>query len=145
MAGALDVTERVPELRMLGRALGARPALLDGVLVGIGGDGRPDRELVARRLDGSSKAPPPLVLMLVDVLHLDGHPWTARSFRERRAQLNELALAGGAWQTPAAHVGAGAALLEAARAQGLDAVIAKRIESSYVPGAVSDDWIEIGV
>jgi bifunctional non-homologous end joining protein LigD len=145
VAGALDMTERVPELRALGRAVGARPALLDGVLVGIGSDGRPDRDLVARRLDGTHKPPPPLVLMLVDVLHLDGHPSTPRPFHERRAQLEDLALAGPAWQTPAAHVGAGAALVEAARAQGLGGVIAKRLDSPYVPGTVSDAWIELRI
>jgi bifunctional non-homologous end joining protein LigD len=145
MAGAVDVTERVPELRPLGRAVGARPALLDGVLVAIGADGRPDRDLVTRRLDGTSKPPPPLVLMLVDVLHLDGHPTTSRPWRERREQLDGLALAGPAWQTPAAHRGDGAALVEAARAQGLGGVIAKRLESRYAEGTVSDDWVEVTV
>src|SRR5207248_74792 len=102
-----DVTDRFPEVRPLGRALGARPALLDGVIVALGEDGRPRRDLVARRMEGAGR--PPVVLMLVDVLHLDGHPLTARPYRERRDALETLALAGPAWQTPAAHAGAGTA------------------------------------
>jgi bifunctional non-homologous end joining protein LigD len=135
------VTDRFPEVRPLGRALGARPALLDGVIVALGEDGRPRRELVARRMEGAGR--PPVVLMLVDLLHLDGHPLTARPYRERRDALETLALAGPAWQTPAAHAGAGEALLDAARAQGLRGIVAKRLDSTYEPGTTSDSWVEV--
>jgi bifunctional non-homologous end joining protein LigD len=138
-----DVTERFPEVRPLGRALGARPALLDGVIVAVGDDGRPDRVLVEQRLEGARR--PAVVLMLVDVLHLDGHPLDDRPYEERRAVLDGLALAGPAWQTPAAHPGAGAGMLHAAREQGLGAVIAKRLDSPYAPGATSDAWVEVPV
>jgi bifunctional non-homologous end joining protein LigD len=136
-----DLTDRFPEVRPLGRALGARPVLLDGVIVAVGEAGRPERALVERRMEGAPR--PPVVLMLVDVLHLDGHPLTGRPYRERREVLEALALAGPAWQSPAAHVGAGAALLEAARAQGLRGVIAKRLDSTYEPGTTSDAWVEV--
>ena len=38
------------------------------------------------------------------------------------------------WRTPAHHVGDGAAMVEASRAQGLEGVIAKRLDSIYEPG-----------
>jgi bifunctional non-homologous end joining protein LigD len=142
-AARRDVTEAFPEVRPLGRALGARPALLDGVIVAVDDDGRPDRELVVRRLDGARR--PPVVLMLVDVLHLDGHSLAARPYHERRDALETLALAGPAWQTPAAHAGAGDALLEAAQVQGLPGIVAKRLDSTYEPGVTSDAWVEVGV
>ena len=138
-----DVTDRFPEVRPLGRALGARPALLDAVIVAIGDDGRPERTLVTRRVEGARR--PPVVLMLVDVLHLDGHPLTGRPYRERRETLEKLALAGPAWQTPAAHAGAGVALLDAARAKGLRGVVAKRLDSTYEPGTTSDAWVEVTI
>jgi bifunctional non-homologous end joining protein LigD len=140
-AGGRDVTDRFPEVRPLGRALGARPALLDAVIVAVDDAGRPERALVERRMEGAPR--PPVVLMLVDVLHLDGHPLTGRPYRDRREALEALALAGPAWQTPAAHAGAGTALLEAARAQGLRGVVAKRLDSTYAPGTTSDAWIEV--
>ena len=83
--------------------------------------------------------------MLVDVLHLDGHPLIDLPYRERRQALEALGLAGPAWQTPAAHAGDGAALLEAARAQGLRGVVAKRLDSVYEPGTTSDAWVEVTV
>jgi bifunctional non-homologous end joining protein LigD len=138
-----DVTDRFPEVRPLGRAVGSRLALLDGVIVAVGDSGRPERALVARRMEGARR--PPVVLMLVDVLHLDGHPLIDRPYRERRQALEALALAGAAWQTPAAHAGDGAALLEAARAQGLRGVVAKRLESVYEPGTTSDAWVEVKI
>ena len=42
-----------------------------------------------------------------------------------------------AWQVPAFHVGDGGALVELARQQGLPGVVAKRLDSPYVPGARS--------
>ena len=136
-----DVTDRFPEMRPLGRALGARPTLLDGVIVAVDDAGRPARALVDRRMEGAQR--PPVVLMAVDVLHLDGHSLTGRPYRERREALETLGLAGAAWQTPAAHAGAGVALLEAARVQGLPGVIAKRLDSIYEPGTTSDAWAEV--
>ena len=93
-----DVTEAFPEVRPLGRVLGARPALLDGVIVAVDDDGRPDHELVVGRLEGARR--PPVVLMLVDVLHLDGHSLVERPHHERRAALEALALVGAGLADP---------------------------------------------
>ena len=69
---------------------------------------------------------------------LTSEPWTAR-----REQLDALVLAGDAWSVPPAHVGDGAVMLEAARGQGVDALIAKRTTSKYQPGEQSKDWLKI--
>jgi bifunctional non-homologous end joining protein LigD len=65
------------------------------------------------------------------------------TYEERRAQLAELALSGPTWQTPANHVGNGAGLLEASRAQGLEGIIAKRLDCPYVPGRRSQGWLKV--
>jgi bifunctional non-homologous end joining protein LigD len=64
-----------------------------------------------------------------------GEPWT-----DRRERLEGLGLTGDNWQVPAAHIGDGAALLEAARSRDLEGLVAKRTRSKYTPGADSDDW-----
>ena len=66
---------------------------------------------------------------------------TGLPYSERRSRLEGLKLAGPNWQTPAYHVGDGAALLQAARAQGLPGVIAKRLDSGYEVGERSASWI----
>src|SRR5204862_2185950 len=46
-------------------------------------------------------------------------------------------------QTPAYHRGEGRPLLEATREQGLEGVVAKRLDSCYEPGRRSGVWIKV--
>jgi bifunctional non-homologous end joining protein LigD len=85
----------------------------------------------------------PVVYVLFDVLYLDGRLLLERPYQERRALLDGLGLQGPAWQTPAAQVGDGAALLEASARQGLEGLIAKRLDSPYEPGRRSSAWIKV--
>ena len=57
--------------------------------------------------------------------------------------LEELALSGPAWRVPAAHPGNGKRLLEATSAQGLEGVVAKRLDSTYEPGRRTGAWIKV--
>src|SRR3954449_6478208 len=111
-----DITPRYPELRELGRALGSRDAVLDGEVVAFDG-GRPSFQKLHGRMHLASEhavrrlaASDPVVYMIFDVVFLDGHSLMERSYEERRAVLAEIGLAGSTWQTPAHHVGDGAAL-----------------------------------
>ena len=61
----------------------------------------------------------------------------------RRTLLDELGFAGEAWQTPPSHPGVGSPLLEAARAQGLPGIVAKRLDRAYEPGVTSDAWVSV--
>ena len=57
--------------------------------------------------------------------------------------LESMELEGPAWQTPRYHRGQGAALLEASADQGLEGVVAKRLDSRYAPGQRSSAWIKV--
>jgi bifunctional non-homologous end joining protein LigD len=145
-----DITPRYPELRELGRAVGAREAVLDGEVVAFGDDGRPSFQRLQRRMHVTSEAQvrrlarsDPVAYVIFDLLFLDGHSLLALPYEERRARLRELDLQGPAWQTPAHHVGDGAALLEAARAQGLEGIVAKRLDCPYTPGRRSPAWVKV--
>jgi bifunctional non-homologous end joining protein LigD len=65
------------------------------------------------------------------------------AYSERRARLFELGLNGDRWQAPEHVVGEGRALLEASAAQGLEGVVAKRLDSPYQPGIRSSYWLKI--
>jgi bifunctional non-homologous end joining protein LigD len=141
-----DVTARFPEIRPLNRQLGSRSAILDGVIVAFGEDGRPDRAAAAARL---TRASPPatraagrdgLSLQLFDLLYLEISSLLESSYDQRRGELERLELAGDAWQTPGFHRGEGAELRERSAAFGLDGIVAKRLDSRYEPGVVSDNW-----
>jgi bifunctional non-homologous end joining protein LigD len=64
-------------------------------------------------------------------------------YRQRRGLLEGLELSGRAWRVPAAHPGNGARLLEATSAQGLEGIVAKKLDSPYEPGRRSTAWIKV--
>ena len=146
--GGVRVGDRFPELRALGLALGTVALVLDGVLVAFGPDGRPERELIDRRLATTTAsrvkraaAATPAVLVAFDLLWLEGHSTTALAYVDRRKLLDEVGLAGPSWQVPASHTGQGLGLLDAVTVQGLPGVVAKRLDSTYQPGQTSSHWL----
>ena len=145
-----DVTRRYPELRDLGRELGAREAVLDGEIVAFDDEGRPSFQRLQRRMHVASEhtvrrlaASDPVVYVLFDLLFLDGHSLCALPYEQRRARLLELELSGPAWQTPAHHLADGAALLEASKQMGLEGIVAKRRDCPYTPGRRSPGWVKV--
>lgn len=80
--------------------------------------------------------------MLFDVLWWEGHPTGELAWSDRRVLLDSLELGGPVWSTPTAHVGDGADLVAAA-ANGVDALVAKHVDSRYRPGTASEDWVEV--
>jgi bifunctional non-homologous end joining protein LigD len=85
----------------------------------------------------------PVVYIVFDLLYLDGRSLMALPYEERRARLRELDLNGRTWQTPAHHVGDGEALLAASRAQGLEGIVAKRLDCPYIAGKRSPGWVKV--
>jgi bifunctional non-homologous end joining protein LigD len=147
---AKDITERYPEVRALNRALGSRSAILDGELVAFEPSGRPSFERLQQRMNLASPTAirratetEPVVLVLFDVLYLDGHSLIEQPYEARRRSLEELGLDGPAWRTPSAHTGDGQALLAASAEQGLEGLVAKRVDSRYEPGRRSSNWIKV--
>ncbi|HEX8066421.1 MAG TPA: DNA ligase D [Thermoleophilaceae bacterium] len=145
-----DVTAQYPELRPLGRQLGSRDAVLDGEIVAFDERGRPSFERLQQRmhLTGESRIKRrakeiPVVYAIFDLLYLDGRSLMALPYEERRARLDELGLEGPAWRTPAAHPGEGTALRAASAEQGLEGVVAKRLDSPYEPGRRTGAWVKV--
>jgi bifunctional non-homologous end joining protein LigD len=145
-----DITSRYPELRALGETLGAHEVVLDGEIVAFGEDGKPSFERLQRRMhvgsDGTVRRlarEMPVTYMLFDLLYLDGELTAGLPYSQRRERLAALSLNGGAWQTPAHHVGEGRELLAATAELRLEGVIAKRLRSPYRPGERSTAWLKI--
>ena len=81
--------------------------------------------------------------MIFDLLYLDGHSTLALAYEERRSLLERLELEGPAWRAPSYHRGEGSALLEATRQQGIEGVVAKRLDGPYEPGGRASRWIKV--
>jgi bifunctional non-homologous end joining protein LigD len=80
--------------------------------------------------------------MAFDVLHLDGRSTRAVPYGQRREILESLALDAPAWRTPAHWVRERDAVVIATRDQGLEGVVAKRLDSPYTAGKRSAHWIK---
>ena len=140
-------TPDLPELRHLAEGFGSTEVLLDGVLVAAGGDGRPDRQAVSRRLEASGAAArrlaatTPVQLVAVDLLWHDGEPLLELPLHERRRRLEEVLPTGPvAAPTLQAELGDAPAVLAAAPERGLHGVLVKRLGSRYGPAA---GWLAV--
>jgi bifunctional non-homologous end joining protein LigD len=142
-----DVTAAYPELAALGKQLTGRPAVLDAEIVVLDAGGRPDFGLLQRRMGVLNPRRAahlvmeyPVQLVLFDVMHLDGRPLLGLPYLERRAALFGLSLAGPHWSVPAHLEGHGQQAWESTLRNGYEGVVAKRMASTYKPGARSPDW-----
>lgn len=145
-----EIGSRYPELRALGRQLGMREAVLDGEIVAFDERGLPSFEHLQKRMHLTSESAirraarqTPVTYAIFDLLYLDGRLTTELPYRRRRALLEQLRLKGPAWQVPVSREGGGGELLEATGEQGLEGVIAKRLDSPYRPGQRSGEWLKI--
>ncbi len=144
-----DVTGRYPELAGLGAALAGRAVVLDGEVVAFDPGGRPDFQLLQRRMHVQSSTAQrrlaqevPVTYLVFDLLGLDGASTLRAPYERRRELLEGLALDGPAWRTPAVSRGDPGPVLAFARAHGLEGVVAKRLDAPYEPGRRSRSWVK---
>jgi bifunctional non-homologous end joining protein LigD len=145
-----DITPRYPELSKLNRALSHHRAILDGEIVALDAEGKPSFGALQRRMHLTSESQvkrlakdAPVTYMIFDLLWLDGHSLMGLPYAERRARLAALELEGPRWRAPEYVVGRGADMLAATEAQGLEGVVAKRLDAPYEPGRRSPCWVKV--
>jgi DNA ligase D-like protein (predicted ligase) len=144
-----DIEPTYPELAFLA---GIEPgAVLDGEICVLR-DGRPDfsgmleREQARTATRGRELARAlPATYIVFDLLYRAHDPVMAQPLLERREQLREIVAACGDPRLLFSDgvLGAGVQLFEQLRAQELEGMIAKRIDSRYRPGERTDAWLKI--
>jgi bifunctional non-homologous end joining protein LigD len=138
------MTGDYPELISALGALPCRSAVLDGEIVALDAAGRSRFQLLQNR--GAAGKRPPILYYIFDILHRDGRSLVAQPWEERRRELESLlkrarrplALSP-SFDVPPAE------LLEAAKRQGLEGVIAKRPASLYESDRRSGAWLKCKV
>jgi bifunctional non-homologous end joining protein LigD len=148
----LDITRRYPELHALGKALPGRGTILDGEILALDDTGKPSFALLQRRMhaEGAENIARlvkevPIWYVLFDVLWANGMSLLDRTYTQRREILEGLTIAGPAWQITPAHIGQGKAMLDAARQNGMEGLVAKRLDSVYELGRRSPNWRKMKV
>jgi bifunctional non-homologous end joining protein LigD len=134
----LPLEKRFPEVTAALKALGAE-AVLDGEIVASGKDGRPSFQLLQGRGPGRGY----LVYYVFDILFLRGRDLTGLPLTERKALLKELLPAAGHVRYSEHVPKDGVKFFRAAKAKGLEGIMAKRAGSPYRPGTRSRDWLKI--
>ena len=85
----------------------------------------------------------PVTYLVFDLLALDGEDLRGRPYTERRELLDELAPAGYRWVLTPWFRGGGADVRAASEENGLEGVVAKRLDSAYREGVRSPDWRKV--
>jgi bifunctional non-homologous end joining protein LigD len=144
-----DVTVAYPELAGLHDRLVATDAVLDGEIIALE-QGVPSFQALQHRMHLRRPADVeraarshPVTFMAFDLLYLDGEDVTSHPLNERQGLLEETVVPSASLQVSPVVIRTGHALFTAARAQGLEGVMAKRIDSRYHPGRRSPDWVKI--
>jgi bifunctional non-homologous end joining protein LigD len=131
-----DMTQRfAPVAKELPKALRTPDAVLDGEVVALDTQGK--ASFSAMQQGGTH-----LAYEVFDLLETDGEPVVDLPLTERRARLEKLLARNPVVQLSGSFED-GEALLEAARMQGLEGVMAKRTASRYQEGRRGRDWLKI--
>ncbi|MBS7640354.1 MAG: ATP-dependent DNA ligase [Candidatus Bathyarchaeia archaeon] len=146
-----DVTRSLPEIVGLIRdELRAREAILEGEVIAVGEDSKPMpfQHLMRRfkrvhEIDKIAESIP-VELYLFDVLYLNGESMIGKQYVERREILRDIA---GSIpltkQMITSSLSEAEAFLKAAVEEGHEGLMAKRLDSPYMPGVRGRHWFKI--
>src|SRR6185436_8103925 len=145
-----DITNQYPELLIPDEAFRATCGLFDAEIVCLDPSGRPVFEDVVYRLHhrtdsaiARARAKHPAVCYVFDCLYLDGRPIVNEPLVRRRAwMVDSIKLPNPAYR-PNETIDEGTALYEAAKAHGLEGIMAKERNSTYTPGKRTSNWFKI--
>jgi len=127
--------------------IAATSAIVDGEVIALDDRGEPDFALLQARIKGRGVAaePTPFVYEVFDLLHLEDRSLIDEPLEERRRLLAEVLRPDPRVRLSEHIEGEGTAFFEAARARGLEGVMAKDRRSPYLPGKRSDRWQKIKI
>jgi bifunctional non-homologous end joining protein LigD len=145
----LRCERQYPELAVIHHHMAAGSAVLDGEIAVLDPKGVSRFHLIQPRIANSDPnsiahlvRSTPVVYFVFDLLYLDGYDLRGVALARRRELLAEVLTPGPVVRISDAFPGAGEALLEAARENGLEGIIAKHAPSTY-ESRRSHEWLKI--
>jgi len=134
-----DLSARFPTVtRGVSQAAKTPDCVLDGEVCALDDSGKSSFSAMQQ-----GKAGTPLVYYAFDVLEIEGEPVVDLPFVERRKRLDKLLDKRNRTVRLSETFDDGKALYEAAKQQGLEGIMAKRLDSRYLPGRRTRDWLKI--
>src|SRR5437870_2466422 len=134
-----DLTARFPNVaKELAKAVKTPDCVLDGEVCALDESGRSSFSAMQQGKPGT-----PIVYYVFDVLEVDGEPLVDLPLVERRKRLEQLLDKRNRTVRLSETFDDGNALYEAAKEQGLEGIVAKRLDSRYLQGKRTRDWLKI--
>ncbi|MBZ5725414.1 MAG: DNA ligase D [Acidobacteriia bacterium] len=147
----LRCERQYPELAVIAHHLAATQVVLDGEIAVLDEKGVSRFHLIQPRIANTDPnaiahlaRSTPVVYFAFDLLYLDGYDLRDVSLAERRKLLEAVVAPGPVLRISAAFPGAGEHLLEAARENGLEGIVAKHAASGY-ESRRSREWLKIKI
>ena len=145
----LDLTPVFPEVAAELAGQPGRQMILDGEIVALGGDGRPSFNALQNRAQlkgaaqiAAAQREAPVAMVCFDLLHFAGLNLRGAPYAERRRYLSQCLM-------PAPHLQLMHAsdnaekLYTTALELGFEGIVAKRLDSLYLPGQRSRAWLKL--
>ncbi len=151
-AAGNDATIAYPELAGLTSLLdGFESIILDGEVVALGQEGTPSFAALQHRMHVSDPKVAeslakvtPVTFAIFDLLHLNGHDTSSLPLKDRRKLLEQIIDEPGShWRLTDQTLDDPHALLATVREQGLEGIVAKRLDSTYQPGKSHRHWVKV--
>jgi bifunctional non-homologous end joining protein LigD len=144
-----DITARYPELASLPVAISARQMILDGEIAAVDAHGRSDFGLLQERMHVRAPAENlisrvPVVFFAFDLLYCDGYDLRRSPLIERKQLLQRLLHTSDRFRFSDHQLERGKEIFELAKQNGLEGIVAKRIDSPYVSER-STSWVKLKV
>ena len=134
-----DYTKRFENVaRELVKALKTPDCVVDGEVCALDDQGRPSFSAMQQGKPGT-----PIVYFVFDLLEVDGEPVVDLPLEERRERLEKLLDKRNKTVRFSETFEDGQSLLAAAKKQGLEGIMAKRLGSRYLPGRRSREWLKV--
>jgi bifunctional non-homologous end joining protein LigD len=142
-----EITAQYPELKSLPEAFHAKQAILDGEIVALDARGHSDFELLQQRMhvrnpSANLAAQIPVTYFVFDLLYCDGYDFRESPLLERKQLLQRLLHTSDRFRYSDHQREHGNELLELAKEQGLEGIVAKRADSRYVSER-SANWVKL--
>ncbi|HSS81942.1 MAG TPA: DNA ligase D [Gaiellaceae bacterium] len=133
-----DYTERFANVaKELAKALKTPDCVVDGEVCALDDEGRPSFSAMQQGKPGT-----PIVYYVFDLLEVDGEPVVDLPLSERRKRLRKLLDGRNRTVQFSDGFADGPALYEAAQERRLEGIMGKRLDSKYLPGKRSRDWLK---
>lgn len=145
-AGLADADAAFPELRALPDQLAEDGVILDGTLLVLDAEGRPDPGLLRARLRGGAPDVGGRAAYVAgDLLWSGGQPVTRTAFHRRREWLEAVLAPGDRITVGHGYRADGTLVAEALAELGIESLSARRLDARYRAGPAGDAWLRAPV